>query len=167
MPMWIQEVLHHRWLDHIVLLAQPQGADEMQRDVDRCLHRTNTQAGNPSHRLGLGSREALLNCSFGRDWDEQHCWFAGFFLEPKARGRPVLVCGWQVALECDSMLPLGPGRPKVSGWLALKSRIARQAGPLDSSYRRRQVGITVITLHDCFWRHLTEERLVFELSNLA
>ncbi|CAL1169324.1 unnamed protein product [Cladocopium goreaui] len=120
MPMWIQEVLHHRWLDHIVLLAQPQGADEMQRDVDRCLQRTNTQA--------------LLNCSFGREWDEQHCWFAGFLMEPK------------VALECDSMLPLGMGRPRPSGWLALKSRVARK------------VGFRVVTLHDCFWRHLTEDQ---------
>ncbi|CAK9055997.1 unnamed protein product [Durusdinium trenchii] len=120
MPMWIQEVLHHRWLDDIVLLAQPQGADEMQRDVDRCLQRTNTQA--------------LLNCSFGRDWDEQHCWFAGFLMQPK------------VALECDSMLPLGRGRPRPSGWIALKSRIARK------------VGLRVVTLHDCFWRHLTEDQ---------
>ncbi|CAJ1396325.1 unnamed protein product [Effrenium voratum] len=120
MPMWIQELLHHRWLDNIVLSAQPQGADEMQRDLDRCLQRTNTQA--------------LLNCSFGRDWDEQHCWFAGFLMEPK------------VALECDSMLPLGVGRPKPSGWLALKSRIARK------------VGLRVVTLHDCFWRHLTEDQ---------
>lgn len=120
MPMWIQEVLHSRWLDHIVLLAQPQGADEMQRDVDRCLQRTNTQA--------------LLNCSFGRDWDEQHCWFAGFLLEPK------------VALECDSMLPLGVARPRPNGWISLKSRIARK------------VGLKVVTLHDCFWRHLTEDQ---------
>eukprot|EP00438_Fugacium_kawagutii_P001754 Skav227131 [mRNA] locus=scaffold133:194662:197229:- [translate_table: standard] len=36
----------------------------------------------------------------------------------------------KVALECDSMLPLGVGRPRPSGWLALKSRIARKA-PLD------------------------------------
>jgi len=30
-------------------------------------------------------QQALLNCSFGREWDEQHCWFAGFLMEPKAR----------------------------------------------------------------------------------
>eukprot|EP00439_Symbiodinium_sp_Y106_P059752 s503_g8.t1 len=120
MPMWVQELLHHRWLDSIVLHAQPQGADQMQRDVDMCLQRTNTQA--------------LLNCSFGREWDEQHCWFAGFMMEPR------------VALECDSMLPLGPGRPRPSGWIGLKSRIARK------------IGLRVVTLHDCFWTHLTEDQ---------
>ncbi|CAE7749007.1 SETD4 [Symbiodinium pilosum] len=120
MPMWIQELLHHRWLDSIVIHAQPQGADQMQRDVDMCLQRTNTQA--------------LLNCSFGREWDEQHCWFAGFMMEPK------------VALECDSMLPLGPGRPRPSGWVGLKSRIARK------------IGLRVVTLHECFWAHLTEDQ---------
>eukprot|EP00930_Biecheleria_cincta_P013459 TRINITY_DN11980_c0_g5_i1.p1 TRINITY_DN11980_c0_g5~~TRINITY_DN11980_c0_g5_i1.p1 ORF type:complete len:531 (+),score=111.54 TRINITY_DN11980_c0_g5_i1:31-1593(+) len=120
MPMWIQEWLHHRWLDNVVLHAQPQGADMMQRDVDLSLNRTNTQA--------------LLNCSFGRDWDEQHCWFAGFMLEPK------------LALECDSMLPLGPGRPRPSGWLSLKSRILRKTG------------FKVVTLHECFWSHLSEDQ---------
>merc|ERR1712023_445265 len=78
--------------------------------------------------------QALLNCSFGRDWDEQHCWFAGFMLEPK------------VALECDSMMPLGPGRPRPSGWLSLKSRILRKTG------------FKVVTLHDCFWTHLSEDQ---------
>jgi hypothetical protein len=120
MPMWIQERLHHRWLDGIVLQAQPQGADEMQRDVDKALRRTNTQA--------------LLNCSFGREWDEQHCWFAGFRLEP------------QVALECDSMLPLRPGRPRMSGWLAMKSRMLRK------------MGFKVAILHRCVWDGLSEDQ---------
>ncbi|CAE8700273.1 unnamed protein product [Polarella glacialis] len=120
MPMWVQEWLHHRWLDNIVLQAQPQGADQMQRDVDLSLKRTNTQA--------------LLNCSCGRDWDEQHCWFAGFMLEP------------QVAIECDSMLPLGPGRPRPSGWIALKTRILRK------------IGLQVVTLHHSFWNHLSEDQ---------
>jgi len=118
--MWIQERLHERWLDSIVLPAQPQGADKMQRDVDASLQRTNTQA--------------LLNCSVGRDWDEQHCWFAGFLLEPK------------IALECDSMLPLGPGRPRSSGWLSLKSRLLKK------------MGYTVVTMHRCFWEKLTEDQ---------
>eukprot|EP00933_Yihiella_yeosuensis_P011364 TRINITY_DN11861_c0_g5_i1.p1 TRINITY_DN11861_c0_g5~~TRINITY_DN11861_c0_g5_i1.p1 ORF type:complete len:521 (+),score=87.82 TRINITY_DN11861_c0_g5_i1:36-1565(+) len=120
MPMWIQEYLHQRWLDFIVLQAQPQGADQMQRDVDLALQRTRTQA--------------LLNCSFGRDWDEQHCWFAGFMLEPK------------IALECNSMLPLGAGRPRPSGWLAMKTRILRKTG------------FKVVTLHQSFWGHLTEDQ---------
>lgn len=127
-PMWIQERLHHRWLDSIVLQAQPQGADEMQRDVDRALRRTNTQA--------------LLNCSFGRPWDEQHCWFAGFRLEP------------QVALECDSMLPLGPGRPRPSGWLAMKSRMLQK------------MGFKVATLHKCFWEGLSEDQKDEQLMQL-
>lgn len=120
MPMWIQERLHQRWLDSIVLHAQPQGADHMQRDVDASLRRTNTQA--------------LLNCSVGRDWDEQHCWFAGHLLEPK------------VVLECDSMLPLGPGRPRPSGWHNLKSRVMKK------------MGYTVVTIHRCFWDKLTEDQ---------
>jgi len=120
MPMWIQERLHHRWLDNIVLHAQPQGADDMQRDVDAALRRTNTQA--------------LLNCSAGREWDEQHCWFTGFLLEPR------------IALECDSMLPLAPGRPRVSGWLAMKSRVLRR------------IGYTIVTMHRCFWDKLTEDQ---------
>lgn len=118
-PMWIQERLHQRWLNDIVLLAQPQGADEMQRDVDAALRRTNTQA--------------LLNCSFGRDWDEQHCWFAGYLVNPKT------------SLECDSMLPLGPGRPRPSGWLALKSRMLRC------------IGYNVVMLHSSMWDKLDED----------
>jgi len=120
MPMWIQERLHHRWLDNIILRAQPQGADNLQRDVDASLRRTRTQA--------------LLNCSFGRDWDEQHCWFANFVLEPK------------IALECDSMLPMGPGKPRPNGFLQLKSRILRK------------IGYTVVTIHNCFWKRLTEDQ---------
>lgn len=128
MPMWMQERLHHRWLNDIALLAQPQGADTMQRDVDATLRRTNTQA--------------LLNCSAGRDWDEQHCWFVGFLLEP------------QVSLECDSFHPMGPGRPRPSGWLALKSRILRR------------MGFQVATLHNCFWERLTEDQKDEQLMQL-
>jgi len=118
--MWIQERLHERWLNDIVLLAQPQGADKMQRDVDAALRRTNTQA--------------LLNCSVGREWDEQHCWFAHFKLDPK------------IALECDSVLPLGPGRPRPSGWQSLKARLFTAMG-----YR-------VVTLHSCMWDKLSEDQ---------
>merc|ERR1712187_839114 len=74
------------------------------------------------------------NCSIGREWDEQHCWFAGFLLKPK------------VAIECDSMIPLGPGRPLASGWVSMKSRIFRR------------MGHTVVTIHRCFWSHLTEDQ---------
>lgn len=120
MPMWIQERLHEQWLDSIVLQAQPQGADELQKDVDASLKRTNTQA--------------LINCSTGRDWDEQHCWFAGFLVEPR------------VAIECDSLLPLQPGEPRPSGWLQLKSRLLKK------------MGYTVVTIHRCIWDKLTEDQ---------
>jgi len=119
-PMWIQERLHHRWLDRIVLHAQPQGADDLQRDIDSSLRRTNTQS--------------LINCSAGRDWDEQHCWFTGFLLEPK------------LALECDSMMPLSAGTPRTSGWLALKSRLLQK------------MGFTVITIHRNLWDSLSEDQ---------
>jgi len=118
--MWAQERLHYRWLNDIVLHAQPQGADQMQRDVDAALRRTNTQS--------------LLNCSVGRDWDEQHCWFAGFMLEPR------------IALECDSMLPLGAGRPMPSGWVSMKSRVLRK------------MGLSVVTLHKSLWDSLSEDQ---------
>lgn len=119
-PMWIQERLHERWLDSIILQAQPQGADRLQSDVDQSLRRTNTQA--------------LLNCSCGRPWDEQHCWFAGFYLEPK------------VALECDSMMPMQPGHLRPSGWLAMKSRLLRK------------MGFNVVTIHRPLWERLTEDQ---------
>merc|ERR1711924_269134 len=64
----------------------------------------------------------------------QHCWFCGFLLEPR------------VSLECDSMLPMGPGRPRPSGWLATKSRLLRT------------MGYTVVTIHRCFWDPLTEDQ---------
>jgi len=120
MPMWIQERLHTRWLNDIVLSAQPQGADAMQREVDASLQRTGTQS--------------LLNCSVGREWDEQHCWFTHFLLSPK------------IALECDSMQPLGLGRPLPSGWQQMKSRLLRRMG-----YR-------VVTLHNSIWKNLTEDQ---------
>jgi len=127
-PMWIQERLHQRWLDGIVLYAQPQGADTLQQNVDMALRRTRTQA--------------LLNCSAGRSWDEQHCWFAGFLLNP------------MIALECDSMLPLGPGRPRPSGWLTLKSRILQK------------MGYKVVTIHRCFWDALSEDQKDDQLMRL-
>lgn len=120
MPMWIQERLHMRWLDSIVLQAQPQGADTLQQDIDKALKRTRTQS--------------LLNCSVGRDWDEQHCWFAGFLLNPRT------------ALECDSMLPLGLGRPRPSGWLQMKARVLRK------------MQHSVVTIHKCFWDQLSEDQ---------
>eukprot|EP00927_Polykrikos_kofoidii_P021603 TRINITY_DN20397_c0_g1_i1.p1 TRINITY_DN20397_c0_g1~~TRINITY_DN20397_c0_g1_i1.p1 ORF type:complete len:576 (-),score=100.80 TRINITY_DN20397_c0_g1_i1:185-1747(-) len=119
-PMWIQERLHDRWLDSIVLQAQPQGADDLQRDVDMALKRTNTQA--------------LINCSAGREWDEQHCWFAGFLLQPR------------VSIECDGLMPLGPGRPRQSGLLSMKSRILKK------------MGFTVVTIHRCFWERLSDDQ---------
>lgn len=67
-PMWMQERLHDTWLDGPLLKSQPQGADNLQLDVEKALARTHTQAS--------------INTSVGRESDEQHCFFAGHLLNP-------------------------------------------------------------------------------------
>ena len=119
-PMWIQERLHYRWLSDIVTTCQPQGVDLFQMDVDACLKRTNTQS--------------LINCSVGRDSDDQHCWFAGHKLNPK------------IALEYDSYLPIKEGEFRASGWLNFKARILRKCG------------YTVAVIHKGVWDKLTESQ---------
>ena len=117
-PMWVQERLHYRWLDGIVTTCQPQGIDLFQMSVDQVLKRTNTQA--------------LINCSIGRESDDQHCWFAGHKLNPK------------IALEYDSHLAVSEGEFRPSGWLEMKSRILRKCG------------YTVGVVHKGVWDKLTE-----------
>jgi hypothetical protein len=100
-PFWIQKRLHERWLDSICVYGHAQGTERLQLDVDKALERTNTQS--------------LLNCSVGREWDEQHCWFAGHRLEPT------------IAFEYNDMLPIGPGVPLPGGTLALKARLFQKS----------------------------------------
>eukprot|EP00397_Hematodinium_sp_SG-2012_P032793 GEMP01034952.1.p1 GENE.GEMP01034952.1~~GEMP01034952.1.p1 ORF type:complete len:499 (+),score=112.68 GEMP01034952.1:103-1599(+) len=120
LPMWMQERLHDTWLPaNVLLTAQPQGADQFQLDVEAALKRTKTQC--------------MLNTSTGREEDEQHCFFAGHLIAPN------------IAFEYDSLQPLGPDRPKVNGWLALKQRIFPH------------FGLQTVAFHKIFWSRLTED----------
>lgn len=88
-PLWVQERLHANWLDGILLTAQIPGICKLQADVEAALKRTHTQA--------------RMNCSFGRDADSQHCWFASFLLEPR------------IVFELEN-----------SRWLQLKTRLLKK-----------------------------------------
>lgn len=120
-PKWVQERLHFRWIDgRILTTCQPQGSELLQLDVDAALKRTNTQA--------------LINCSAGRDSDEQHCWFVGHKLNPK------------IALEYNSQLPTVEKRFRPSGWLELKKRILQK------------IGFSVVVINKLNWNKLTESQ---------
>eukprot|EP00392_Amoebophrya_sp_AT5.2_P006393 g6405.t1 len=109
-PMWIQERLHEFWLDGTLLKAQPQGADELQLDVERALNRTHTKAS--------------INTSLGRPHDEQHCFFAGHFLRPN------------IALEHDSHSCMGPDRVRAGGMVSLKQKLFAKFGVRTATIHR-------------------------------
>lgn len=109
-PMWIQERLHEFWLDGTLLKAQPQGADELQLDVERALNRTHTKAS--------------INTSLGRPHDEQHCFFAGHFLRPN------------IALEYDSHSCMGPDRVRAGGMVSLKQKLFAKFGVRTATIHR-------------------------------
>ena len=117
-PTWIQQRLSFRWLDGILTNCQPQGADLLQLDVDAALKRTNTQA--------------LINCSAGRENDEQHAWFVGHKLNPK------------IAFEYNSYLATSAGDFRPSGWLELKKRILQR------------IGFSVVVFNKPNWNQLTD-----------
>lgn len=122
-PFKLQERLHLRWVNEVLLKAQlVQGTEKLQKDVDAALQRTKTQA--------------LLNCSVGRDHDEQHCWFTGH-----------LVSG-RLCLEYDYLLPLGPGlnRNKPSGWVSWKARLFTK------------MGYQVVLIHRTAWQPLADDQ---------
>ncbi|KAL8269744.1 hypothetical protein Esti_006343 [Eimeria stiedai] len=128
-PFELQQILHLNWLDGILLKAQPQGSEELQVDVDAALK-----------RLGM---HALISCSVGRPFDEQHCFFSGFLLKEK-----------NLAIECDHLMPLGVGRPKPSGLVSCKQRIFSK------------FGLNVAVVHRCFWDILTMEQKDVQLTRL-
>lgn len=129
-PFAFQLQLHLTWLDQILVSAQPQGSELLQLDVDSVLRR-------------LHVKDALINCSAGRSWDEQHCWFAGHFIKKK-----------KLVLEYDYLMPLGPGRPKVGGWLACKRRLFNK------------FGLHVATIHKCFWDMSNAEQKEIQITRL-
>ncbi|PHJ14991.1 hypothetical protein CSUI_011198, partial [Cystoisospora suis] len=129
-PFPYQQHLHLSWLDKVLVNAQSQGSEMLQVDVDGSLRR-------------LYVRDALINCSAGRQWDEQHCWFVGHLVRSR-----------NLALEYDYLMPLGPGRPKVSGWLACKKRLLNL------------FGLNVATIHRCYWDMLNLEQKDVQLTRL-
>lgn len=64
-------------------LFRSQGSEEVQQSVHAVMNR-------------LSIPDALVNCSAGRAWDEQHCWFAGHLIKSR-----------ELALHYDYALPLG------------------------------------------------------------
>ncbi|KAF8817787.1 hypothetical protein IE077_001374 [Cardiosporidium cionae] len=129
-PMDIQELLHTRWLKDIVLNGQKQGTELLQMESDVLLRQ-------------LRVTDALINCSVGRPWDEQHCWFVGHLLRSR-----------NLAIEYDYLLPIGPGRPKISGTLQCRQRLLQK------------FGYSSATIHKCFWNSLDEEEKYLQISNL-
>ncbi|EDO05644.1 uncharacterized protein BBOV_IV000440 [Babesia bovis T2Bo] len=103
-PYEFQESLHIRWLNEILVHAQPQGSEQLQRDVESVLE-------------GLGIKEGLLNCSVGRDDDEQHCLFAGHVF-PNRR----------LCFEYNYMKARPDGEPVESGGISFRRRIFRKCG---------------------------------------
>ncbi|CDR97869.1 hypothetical protein, conserved [Babesia bigemina] len=103
-PFMFQESLHVRWLNEILVHAQPQGSEQLQKDVDSVLE-------------GLGITEGLINCSIGREDDEQHCLFAGHVF-PNRR----------LCLEYNYMKGLPSGEPVEGGLISFRHRIFRKCG---------------------------------------
>lgn len=54
----------------VLLLLCVQGSEILQREAQACFER-------------MEFYEPLINCSAGREWDEQHCWFSGHFLKSR------------------------------------------------------------------------------------
>ncbi|KAL8434572.1 hypothetical protein Efla_000088 [Eimeria flavescens] len=128
-PFELQELLHLSWLDGVLLKGQPHGSEELQTDVDAALKRLHSGA--------------LINCSVGRPFDEQHCFFADFLLKEK-----------NLAIQCDYLMPLGAGRPKPSGLISCKQRIFAK------------FGLNVAVIHRCFWDLLSMEQKDVQLTRL-
>ncbi|ORM40472.1 uncharacterized protein BXIN_1844 [Babesia sp. Xinjiang] len=103
-PFEFQESLHTRWLNDILVHAQPQGSEQLQKDVDSVLE-------------GLGITEGLINCSVGREDDEQHCLFAGHVF-PNRR-----LCFEYNYLQCRP-----DGEPVEGGLISFRRRIFRNCG---------------------------------------
>nr|PVC50320.1 hypothetical protein MACL_00002347 [Theileria orientalis] len=103
-PFHLQESLYTRLLNEILIHAQPQGSEMLQKDVDTVLE-------------GMGNTEALINCSVGRPDDEQHCLFAGH-LFPNRR----------LCLEYNYLLPHPDGTPVEGGLVSFRRRLFNKLG---------------------------------------
>ncbi|EUD68037.1 hypothetical protein C922_01649 [Plasmodium inui San Antonio 1] len=101
-PFFIQEYLHLKWLDHILITAQNQGSEKMQLEMENIIQK-------------LQLKNFFINLSVGRKIDEQHCFFASHFYKPL-----------NLCLEYDYFHPIGLNRPLVSGTISLKNRIFKK-----------------------------------------
>ncbi|GIX65888.1 uncharacterized protein BcabD6B2_53230 [Babesia caballi] len=103
-PFELQESLHVRWLNDILVHAQPQGSEQLQKDVDSVLE-------------CLGITEGLINCSVGREDDEQHCLFGGHVF-PNRR----------LVFEYNYLKGRPDGEPVESGLISFRRRIFGKCG---------------------------------------
>ncbi|SCO66535.1 conserved Plasmodium protein, unknown function [Plasmodium vivax] len=101
-PFFIQEYLHIKWLDNILITAQNQGSEKMQLEMDSIIQK-------------LQLKDFFINLSVGRKIDEQHCFFASHFYKPL-----------NLCVEYDYFHPIGFNRPLVSGTISLKNRIFKK-----------------------------------------
>eukprot|EP00375_Theileria_parva_P002907 XP_765588.1 hypothetical protein [Theileria parva strain Muguga] len=103
-PPEIQQSLHTRWLNEILIHSQPQGSEMLQKDVDTVLE-------------GLGNTEGLINCSVGRGDDEQHCLFTGHLFPNR-----------KLCFEYNYLMPMPDGTPVESGLVSFRRRLFNKFG---------------------------------------
>ncbi|VWU48709.1 conserved protein, unknown function [Hepatocystis sp. ex Piliocolobus tephrosceles] len=101
-PFFIQEYLHLKWLDNILITAQNQGSEKIQLEMENIIQK-------------LQIKDFFINLSVGRKIDEQHCFFASHFYKPL-----------NLCIEYDYFHPIGLNRPLVSGIVSLKNRIFKK-----------------------------------------
>ncbi|SOV76399.1 conserved Plasmodium protein, unknown function [Plasmodium sp. gorilla clade G3] len=101
-PYYIQEYLHLKWLDNILITAQNQGSEKMQLEMENIINK-------------LQLKNFFINLSVGRKIDEQHCFFTSHFYKPL-----------NLCIEYDYFHPIGQNRPLVSGIISLKNRIFKK-----------------------------------------
>lgn len=101
-PYFIQEYLHLKWLDNILITAQNQGSEKMQLEMENIIQK-------------LQLKNFFINLSVGRKIDEQHCFFTSHFYKPL-----------NLCIEYDYFHPIGSKRPLVSGTISLKNRVFKK-----------------------------------------
>ncbi|GAW80276.1 hypothetical protein, conserved [Plasmodium gonderi] len=101
-PLHIQEYLHLKWLDNILITAQNQGSEKMQLEMENIIQK-------------LQLKNFFINLSVGRKIDEQHCFFTSHFYKPL-----------NLCIEYDYFHPIGFNRPLVNGTISLKNRIFKK-----------------------------------------
>uniref|UniRef100_A0A3B0MFL5 RAP domain-containing protein n=1 Tax=Theileria annulata TaxID=5874 RepID=A0A3B0MFL5_THEAN len=113
-PPEIQQSLHTRWLNEILIHSQPQGSEMLQKDVDTVLE-------------GLGNTEGLINCSVGRGDDEQHCLFTGHLFPNR-----------KLCFEYNYLMPMLDGTPVESGLVSFRRRLFNKFGYNTAVIHRHQ-----------------------------